>query len=506
MFKQFADWLPDRAPLGSVGATTARNVIPAIDGYEPVRAIGSYTDAIGAQCIGSAAFRDDADNVYLYAGTTTKLYETSSSSWSEVTNATEDYEVSSYVQWEFVQWDTDKVIATAYYDGSETGTAVTFPQSKVMGTGNFANMITDPVPGTTPFRAAHVCVARDFVVFGNVEYNSVHYPNRVWWTGINDETTITPSSVTQADYQDLQGSGKVQRVVGGESLAIICETNTYRYDYSGAPEIWSLTYTHNGLGTPYPWSVVSFQSSGMIWMWSREGFVEFSPGGSVKWIGKEKVDNYFRENIEQGYAHRISAAKDHKAHRVYWAFPSIGSATGIPDKILCYDYVLEKWSLIVQNVEVLMSVATGGVTIDDAIFQIGGEHEDLDAMTISLDSPIWKAGLFQLAAFNTSHKLGVFDGDTLSAVVETEEKQLLPSRRSIVSSVRPIVDGSCSVSIGTRAKTTQSPTWVTAVTPDDTGKCDFRVNGRYHRFRITTTGEYHNLQGVDIEFSQAGDR
>jgi hypothetical protein len=193
---------------------------------------------------------------------------------------------------------------------------------------------------------------------------------------------------------------------------------------------------------------------------------------------------------------------------VYWAFPSNDSADGTPDTILAYDYLLEKWTPIKQDVQVLMAAATGGKTIDDAIFSAGGAYDDLDATPFpSLDSAIWKAGEFQLAAFDASNRLAVFSGTPLTAVVETQEGNLVQGKQAIVRAVRPLVDaGEASSTVGTRDRLTDTVTWGTASTMDATGKCDHRSHARYHRLRLEVSGGFGRIQGAEVDFVPAGNR
>jgi hypothetical protein len=376
-----------------------------------------------------------------------------------------------------------------------------------MGTdSDFSNLLTSNVTeGSNEFRAAHVATVRDFVVFGNIRYDSTRFPNRVWWTGVDNPLTITPSATTQADFQDLPDTGWVQRIHGGETGIVICERGVWSMRYTGAPVIWQFDLMVPQLACSFPWG--SCQHQGIVYMLSDEGFVALTRGGGLTRIGAEKVDRYFFTTFAAGAEHRVSCAADPRNDRVMWAFPSPAAATGTCDKILAFDTKLGRWSLIEQTVEVLLQAGLPGYDIDNAAFKTGGAFANLDAMTISLDSDIWRGGKPQLAAIDSAHKLALFDGSFLAATVETLEQQIAEGLRAMVVNTRPLIDsGTATIAIGSRNRQTDPVTWSTPSVMRDSGVCNHRSNARYHRARIATSGAFGRILGLEVEWEQAGGR
>ncbi len=501
---ELAEWLPDQAALGLPGATVATNVLPAARGYLPAYALGAYTDALGANCIGAASFRDSANTQYLFAGTTARLYTASGSTWTDATiNASAElYEVGSTYQWEFAQFG-NRIIATAYFDGSESGTTVTFPQTYTMGTStDFDNLLTGNVTeGSNEFRAAHVATVRDFVVFGDIRYDEVRYPNRVWWTALNDPTSITVSATTQADYQDLPDTGWVRRIYGGETGIVVTDRGIWSMRYVGAPVIWQFDLMVPDLGSSFAWG--GAQHAGTVYLLTDSGFVALGRGGELRRIGSEKVDRWFFDHFQAGQEWRVSCAVDPRNARVFWAFPTTAATAGTSDRILVYDITADRWTLLVQTVEVLCQAGTAGYDLDGLALV----YADLDAMPVSLDSDAWRGGKLQLAGVDSAHKLGVFSGAALAATVETQEANLAPGRQALVRGSRPLADaGTATVAIGSRNRQTDSVVWSAASTLSATGTCDLRVTGRYHRARIALTGAFSHLLGLEVDYEQAGDR
>ena len=73
-----------------------------------------------------------------------------------------------------------------------------------------------------------MAVVKDFVVFGNTWDTTTNIPLQVKWSGINDETSWTPSGTTLSDEALLKNGVQIQRIIGGSSALVFCETTIYR--------------------------------------------------------------------------------------------------------------------------------------------------------------------------------------------------------------------------------------------------------------------------------------
>jgi hypothetical protein len=124
----------------------------------------------------------------------------------------------------------------------------------------------------------------------------------------------------------------------------------------------------------------------------------------------------------------------------------------------------------------------------------------MDTLAYSLDSRVWTGENFILSGFNSSHKQINFTGAAMDAVLETPEAQLFPGNRADLSLVRPMIDGSGTVTmqIGTRNLLSDTVTWGTASSVNSAGDCPVRSNARYHRARVNITGGFNDAQGIDI--------
>jgi hypothetical protein len=133
----------------------------------------------------------------------------------------------------------------------------------------------------------------------------------------------------------------------------------------------------------------------------------------------------------------------------------------------------------------------------------------LDTLPFSLDSRAWTGGRAQLAAFDTSHRLGYFTGAALAPTVDTGEVELFPGRHAVVTNIRPIVDaGTASVAVGVRERTTDTVAFGGAVAADAVGNAPQRASGRYHRARLTLPAGsgFAHISGIDVDATPEGTR
>lgn len=483
------EWAPDMPDLGSSGIT-AKNVIPWPNAYKSFPSFAVQSGALNARVQGGYFARDASANVYNYAGTESKLYQQIAGSINYVdatrtvggayTTATDDW-------WEMVQWG-NTVIATNYADAMQVITN---------GSANFAAL------GGSPPNARHLAVVRDFVVTGNVNYGGNSYPNRMYWSAINNSTDWTIAAATQCDIQDLQGDGGwIQKIVGGEYGLVFQERAVWKMTYVGAPVIFQFDMIERNRGAYAPQGVIGWGN--MVFFLADDGFYMIVGGSAAIPIGAGKVDRFFLADLQSSYAYRINAAIDPLNKLVMWAYPGSGSTSGTCNSILIYNWAVKRWS-IVQGVsmECFTRYAATGYTLED----LDAISASIDALGVSLDSRTWTGGQQSLAAFDSSHQLNTISGTAMDATVDTGEVQLTPGRRSSVMWARPLTDGNAaSVTMRTRNRLADTASYGTASTQDSTGICALRSNARYHSARTTTTGAFNFIQGVELAFATEGER
>lgn len=482
-----SEWTPDQPALAG-GDAIAKNVIPWVNGYKPLPSLSAVsTTPLTARCQGATFSRSNAAATYDYAGDATKLYTLSGKVWTDASRlvggayatAVDDY-------WEYVAYG-ENIIATNYADA---------PQVITMGGANFAAL------GGSPPKARHIAVVKDFVALGNVDDGTAR-PNRVVWSGINNSTQWTVSASTQSDYQDLVGDGGwVQKIVGGEYGIVFQERAIWRMAYVGSPVIFQFDKIELNRGAYAPQSVVGWGDR--VFYLADDGFYMIHGGASSIPIGDGKVDRSFLSEIKTDYNYRINAAIDPINKLVLWAYPGSGSVSGAPNKVIVYNWTVNKWSYGEINTECFVRFAPTGNTLDDAYFS----SLNLDTMTTSLDSRLWTGGAQTLAAFSTDHNISTFTGVSLAAQVDTKESQLVKGQRAHVHRVRTLVDGpmpGITVAVGSRSAQSGTVSFDNPQTADSLGFVPCDNNDHYQRFRIATTGEFNFILGVDpVEVTPAG--
>jgi hypothetical protein len=490
------EWLPDLPAHQNPGLLTCRNVIARTQGsYGPFSDLSVYSDALGTRCQGAFAARDNAGNVHLFAGDATKLklLSSGSPSFSDVSRTVGGaYATATDDTWRFVQYGAN-VIATNFVDDV---------QSFAIGSSTDFAQLSAGAP-----KAKYLAIWKDFVVLAHVQ----GHPQRVRWSGIDDPTNwpgigTAAAAQTQSDQQDLVGDGGgIQGIIGGLGSAdgiVIQERALWRVTYVGPPLIFTFDLVEGTRGTPAPGSIV--QLGGVVAYLGDDGFYLFD-GQASRPIGNARIDKTFFNDFDQTYSARMSAAVDPINKVFYWAYPGAGNIAGTPNRLLAYNWAVDRWSLIEVAAEFIFRAGTFGFTADDA----DGLGYTVDTSPFGPDSRFWAGGKSILAAFDTAHRLGFFSGAPLPATIETGDLDLAEGRRSLVSGVRPVADAeSLSASVGYRESQTAMPAYSSPTSPVADGFCPQRISTRFPRARvhIPAAVSWSHLSSYELRLAPAGMR
>jgi hypothetical protein len=244
-----------------------------------------------------------------------------------------------------------------------------------------------------------------------------------------------------------------------------------------------------------------------VFFLSEDGFNTFD-GSQLNPIGRAKVDQFFKEDLNPNYVQRIVAAIDPINKLVMWAYPSNDTTTGNPDKLLIYSWAYNRWTLVEGlDLDYVLSNITSGYTLDglDAV------NTNVGALIIPLDSIVWTGGTIVAGAFNSSHVLGRFNGSAMPATVTTGEFQLFENERGMMLEVRPLATGlsaSLTIAVLNRNKLTESASvGSVAASPNSTGFVPTRCSARYFSIRLeTVASDFKQLIGVEVTGVRAGVR
>jgi len=492
---KFGDLQADLPTYQNTGALKVDNVIPLVDGYKSFPGFVELSDVATTTNPVGLFTSIGASGITNYAGDESKLYQmdsngdfqdkSKSGGYNNVTTeGSKDY-------WSFAKFGNN-VLATNFADNIqkfEEGTDTAF---------------SDRVS----LKAKYLAVIRDFVVTGYTEESSVEYPQRVKWSGINDSSTWTPSQATQSGFQDIPGEhGRLMGIVGSESFGIVFfERAIYRMEYIGTPLIFSFNKIGN-IGCFAPRSIVTFGNT--IYFLSQDGYYALTGGAELKPIGTGRVNNFFFQDFTAD-PETIYSAIDPNNSIVVWSYRGSGAtgSAGVNNKLLIYNYTVDKWATgSGLSLYFINTASQEAFNTLESLDTLG----DLDGLPRSLDSFFYNEGVVGLAGFSEDKKFGKFLGGSLSATVDTSEFEGVENRRSTLINVRPIVDANgenttVTVTPISRASQMNSVTEGTAVSVRDSGDCPLRTTNRYHRVRVSVSGNFSTLSGVDVEVRQEGKR
>lgn len=520
-FVPFGEFAPDRAyysnpQAGTAGFThIATNVVPASSivsngfaqtTYGPFPGLVDYSSALDATCQGAFSYVDSTGSGHVYAGDAHDLYELTqaSPSWSKVSSTVGVYNTSADIDWSFTNF-SDTIIATNFNDPV---------QALSIGSSTKFATLSSAAP-----KAKYAAVVKDFLVLGYTEDStSGTRPQRVWWSAIGEPANWpTPGSITatefQSDFNEVPGDqGVLTGIIpnlGKWDAILFFERAIWGMSYVGAPDIFSF-YPIAVRGTSAPLSIV--QIDGMCFFLGENGWFSFD-GATVTPIGYDRVDRYFFSDFSRAFTDRTCGVADPLTHNIYWAYCSTGNSSGYPNKLIIYNYALDKWSTAQISVQYLFRSLTFGKSLEG----IGAIYSTLESVPYSLDSPVWAGGQYVLGGFDLTNTMGYLNGTPLLPLIETPQFLIgdgvntSTDTRSIITVARPAYDGAgCNPAIAIAASDVLSSplTLGIAVPANAIGACPQRVGGRYFtaHLSLTAPGNFTHLTGVEVEMVPAGRR
>jgi hypothetical protein len=500
-----APYAPDQpgAPAAQA-AKNVRGVFPRTStSYGAMPQPSVVSNALSNQCQGMMSFLGAGGVSHAFAGDLSKLYHIGGAgtafTWNDVSLAG-GYNVSSGTLWEFVHFN-GQILATDYNDPIQAFTL-----------GGGAGFFT--LAAAAP-KAKHIAVIKNsFVMVGNTQDPAnATKEQRVWWCAAGDASNWPiPGSQNAATFQsgarDLLGDGGVitalrSDLTGADGL-VFQTKDMKRIIYVGPPAIFDLLPAQNGRGTFSPYSPVVV--GGTCYFLGYDGFYS-TDGAAVSPIGSDKINRTFLDDLTDFTT--VHGAKDPVRQIIWWSYAGQGSINGVHNRIIGYSWLFDRWCILDVTAEAIGNVYSFGYTLDQLYTVLG---YTLDTLPAPLDSNLWTAGTEVLAMFDSSHQLNFFTGSAMAALVDTQEMELVPGQRSLITGVRPLVDGTNlqtpTVAIQHRELGETAP----AVTPyaaiNSLGKAPVRASGRYVRATISIPagGDWTNISGAAVDAVPQGQR
>ncbi|MGB1214836.1 MAG: hypothetical protein ACPG4X_15830 [Pikeienuella sp.] len=367
-----------------------------------------------------------------------------------------------------------------HFNFEQFGSAV-YANCKGQGCYRIADMETGTTfVSATPPRANAMARVGDFLVIGDMEdIDASDQPYKIRFSPFNNpEGSWTPDIATQTDGVDLDsGQGKVVSIAGGDYGLVFQLYGISRITYSGGGATFVKENFEKNRGCAAPLSVV--RVGNLTYFLSHDGF-SVTDGASVSTVSRGRIWDWFKKSVNSASYHRISGAIDWPRRCVVWTFPSAGAE--VLDKQLYYNWETQDWSYTENKVDHFVSAKRADLTLEE----VAAIYPDLDAMTLSLDSPAFKAEGRALSCFSGG-KLATVDGPSLEACFDTGDFQPVIGRRTYVDEITPLISEDTlgiTGSIGTRERATTVPTFSPNTAQGPLGYIPVSVDGRYLRVRL----------------------
>lgn len=470
----FGDFLPDLPNHGSPGVSEAINVYPSSGGYRPMGQFAAHTDALPSECRGASAFVAPSGRVVFLACTATAIYKQDGTSWVELATG---YNTIEGGRWRFVQFGPI-AIASNYNDAPVK-----------------INLETDavaPLAGSPPKMQA-MAVVSNFVV-GTQTNGSV---TQVAWSGENNAEWWTYAT-RKSDYNDFPDGGEVTGIVGGEVGLVLQRNAVRRMAYVGGNVLFRFDKISSNIGCA---SVHSVAQHGELAFWySESGFMMWD-GATIRPIGFERVDDTFPKAYGVLNFDNMSTAIDAQRGTVIW---SVGLA------MWCYNWLLDKWSVIEHAAEIITSRLTRAPSLEDQDPAVGALDDNVEGEgLISFDAARFKTGDPRFYVFSGG-VLGTFAGENMAARITDRMRELIEGRDARVRRVRPMTDATEGVTarFDTKQRLGDAARRRDTSTLNASGEMPIRSRGRFQKASVTIAENtaWTYLQGFDLTVELGGGR
>ena len=399
-----AGWMPDLSHsdiLKAGGLVVAKNILPVNRGYLPVFNKATYNaNAVSGTAL-SGLYVQDSDGIYYsFLGTTTKLYRFTSSALTDISKAATTY---SGTHWSFTEYNKWLV-------------ATNFAENPQVLKGLTASAFVDL--GGSPPKAKFCLTNNTHLVLGYLNDGTVKAKDLRWSARGNPEDYVA-SDLTGSGFQELTDMLGAMTGIGaiGDSFAIASENSISLGYYIGGADTYAFKINAvRGVGCYYPQSFISIGIE--TYFWGKDSIYSYN-GVDIEDIGLA-IKKTVMTDINLTYSHRISVAHDRINNLIIWLYPTL-SSTGTPNRMLVYNYVEKRWTVIGMSADALFLAVSGGQTMDSLATTL------IDGLGVLIDSNFWLANQIQpMLVDNVDSKIKAFTGDMLEMEIETGEISDLP--------------------------------------------------------------------------------
>lgn len=477
---------PDADPTMPGVIVDGNHLIPSERGMKAApSAANTLLPALAAQCIGGATVIRLDSQVRTFAGTSSAIYEASSSAWTDVSRAAPYAAVNG--RWRFSQFGNVSLAVSKENVLQQTSS------------GDFADVAGAP-------KASIIETVGQFVMLADTD-DGGSYGDRAdsWWcSALGDYTDWTPAIATQSATGRLTSvPGKITALRRfGDLLFVGKERGAYLGVYSGPPFIWSFQELPIDAGPVSQESTVLIGTPEQpkLFYVSRDNFYVFAGDRPVP-VG-QGVKEFFLRSVNSGQMDKIVCAHDRLRSLVYVFYPQSGDTT--PTAGLVYNYRQNRWGISNRSIEFVLDYQGSAITYADiGTLYPTTAYDDLPNVPYDqLFATLATIGV--PAVFDTSHRLKTLNGAAEPGVIVTGDygsdiRYSLARRLKPTWLVKPM---SATLTPYRRASLGDAlepgPQAAMSVS-----RFDFLQDARWHRFRVETNGDWE-MSRFEIDLRPTG--
>jgi hypothetical protein len=462
------------------------NFIPYESGMEAAKSATSYSDALAAACLGAFVGTKLDGSRRVFAGTSTRLYELSTTSWTDRSRAG-NYSLGATSRWSFAQFG-DTSLAANLDNIIQSSSA-----------GAFADISGSPQAAI--IEAVLTSGGGQVLAFNTIDGTYGTRPDAWWCCALNDQTSWTPSITSQAATGRLLGfEGKITaaRKLGADRIVAYKAGSMYLGSYVGSPGVWSWQELP-GFGCVGLDAVANLGTAHFV---VGEDNIYLFDGARPIPIAQD-VRQWFIDNSSGTYRYRTVVMYDRDNNIIRIFFPQSASSDGTPDRCLVYHLLTQQWGRNDMSIEagILFSAPTDTFDTGSGTF---------DADTGTFDDVA--AGNKVPVIFNTSHVLCLLSGTPGSSSITLHDVGDDTSVSHLTKAVLRYMTQPSSASVSafssmaTGGSLTTGPVQSAYDIPaNGSNQFPLRQTGRWHRLKFNFTGNTQ-VVGYDAPLNQAGRR
>lgn len=485
MFMPFTSWRPDVNGLNAKTVRDVRNVMPAPNGFRPVRAHVAVVPALPGRAIGAATVRSPEGAAATMAGTDQRLYRLQSGAWIDATRLSGVYGTVVPDRWRFEQFGNIAIAVNGTDD----------PQKLDLGTPDRFSAL-----GGSPPKAKFIGVIGDFVVLGNLVSG---FGNRIQWCGLGNAEFWTPGQ-QNSDFQDFYAGGAITGLAGGEVGYVFQREKIRRMIFTpGSRFVFQIDEVERERGCVASSSIV--QVGARIYFLANDGFYGLDQAsGRSEPIDEFKCREFFRGDVRAATESSIVGAVDPQTRLIYWSYISRDNSSDVPDRVLIYNWALKEWTKADLGIQAFVPFVGQSYTLDTM-----DSFGPLDTLPYPLDSEFWLGGQGAVGIIDQDGELGSLSGTPLAAMIETNTTKIEGNANTYVSAVVPEIDTrAATVMVGGAQGHGDPIVYDLPSGIEETGETHQHVAARYMRGRLEVPAgtDWTLAQGLDVTAGADGER